>query len=233
MRCSRKKSLGRRPRRRRKDRCENTCTTDVFGASEMEDECHQDLAPQCSILENDQCSDTTGTDDNTIMGPLSFYDSLRSDLSSAVTFPYQVNSYSEYIQIVELYPSADKVSQPTVKLTVTIDTDLSAKLFVHRIEICKDDDFWIGLPTLFDTPLKISAILEKLKSYTVCFGSPDECFQSMVEVGTLIDNNTGDTSSSAYREGDFSAVKGDTRYSSTIRSTMCKLLVQDVNHVQK
>ncbi|XP_069106990.1 uncharacterized protein [Argopecten irradians] len=158
------------------------------------------------------------------MGPLSFYDSLRSALSSVVTFPYQLNSCSENIQIVELYPSVDQVSQPTVKLSVTIDRDLRARLFVHQIELPTDHDFWIGLPHVFDTPMKVTAILEKLKSYSVCFGSPDECFQSMVEIGTLINNNSGDTS--AYREGDFKAVKGNVSYSSTIRNTLCKFLVQ-------
>lgn len=155
------------------------------------------------------------------MDTLSFYDGFRSALSSVVTFPYQMNSCSENIQILELYPS---VSQPTVKLSVTIGRNLKARLFVHQIELSRDHEFWIGLPDVFDTPMKVTALLGKLNDYSVCIGSPDECFQSMVEIGDHIKNNAGDTT--AYREGDFKAVKGVVAYSSTIRHIVCKFLVQ-------
>ncbi|OWF43318.1 uncharacterized protein LOC110459888 [Mizuhopecten yessoensis] len=182
-----------------------------------------DIIPQCETdlekereLNSPECE--IGPD------PVPIYDHLKSNISNVVMFPYQLNSNSKLIQIIELYPTNDDVSQPTVKLSLTIDKDLSAKLFVHRIEICRDHDFWMGLPSKFDTPLKISAIVKKLLSFSVCVGSPDECFQNLVGIGRAKQDMSGDTS--AYREGDLSAVKGNLHYTSTIRSTLCKLLVQ-------
>ncbi|XP_021368530.1 uncharacterized protein LOC110460120 [Mizuhopecten yessoensis] len=182
-----------------------------------------DIIPQCETdlekepeLNSPECE--IGPD------PVPIYDHLKSNISNVVMFPYQLNSNSKLIQIIELYPTDDDVSQPTVKLSLTIDKDLSAKLFVHRIEICHDHDFWMGLPSKFDTPLKISAIVKKLLSFSVCVGSPDECFQNLAGIGRAKQDMSGDTS--AYREGDLSAVKGNLHYTSTIRSTLCKLLVQ-------
>jgi hypothetical protein len=71
---------------------------------------------------------------------------LKKKVLEFVDMPFVCNPNCENIQIVQLYPSAENVS---VKLNITINSDYSAKIYVHRIELDQDHDLWIGLPKIY------------------------------------------------------------------------------------
>ena len=153
------------------------------------------------------------------------YDELRSDITqlllSKFASVYSMNLKSEKIQVVEMYPSKDKVS---VKLNVTIDQNYRARIFVHKVQLDEQHDFWIGLPKLYDCSKNIERLLSKLQLFTVCVGNCDEEYQALVPSETaILESSSGVT---GYREGDMGAIKGNLEYQSTLRNTKCKLLVQ-------
>ncbi|CAC5359915.1 unnamed protein product [Mytilus coruscus] len=124
------------------------------------------------------------------------YKDLKTNLQKYLSTSYTLDQNSDYIQIMQLYPSTGIAS---VKLNVTIDQNFAAKVFVHRIELCSDHQLWKDLPTTFDSIINIHAVQHAKPASTNCHG---------------------------YREGDFGAVKGTISYSSTVRNVQCALLVQ-------
>jgi len=151
---------------------------------------------------------------------------LKNKVLEFVDMPYVCNPNCENIQIVQLYPSAENVS---VKLNITINSDYSAKIYIHRIELDQDHDLWIGLPKMYDSLSNIQSLLAKLTSYSVCTGNHEQEFIDLTPVGSAIEHHSKSTPSSpchGYREGDFGAVKGLLSYSSTVRNVKCALLVQ-------
>ncbi|CAG2253143.1 unnamed protein product [Mytilus edulis] len=94
------------------------------------------------------------------------YKALKKTICTSPTFPYVYNSASsEHLQIIEHHPSSKSVY---VKLTILINKDFSAKLYVHGIDLSREHDIWLGLPSVYDNITSIERLLSKLKSYTVC-----------------------------------------------------------------
>jgi hypothetical protein len=113
-----------------------------------------------------------------------------------------------------------------VKLNITINSDYSAKIYVHRIELDQYHDLWIGLPKIYDSLSNIQSLLAKLISYSVCTGNHEQEFIDLMPVGSAIEHHSKSTPCHGYREGDSGAVKGLLSYSSTVRNVKCALLVQ-------
>lgn len=66
--------------------------------------------------------------------------------------------------------------------------------------------------------------MRRLSTFSVCFGNPDEDLQTLASVDTEI--TTGNSSDIvAFREGDFSAPKGNVSYHSCIRAKDSAMLV--------
>lgn len=104
-----------------------------------------------------------------------------------VDMPYVCNPNCENIQIVQLHPSAENVS---VKLNITINSDFSAKIYVHRIELDQDHDLWIGLPKMYDSLSNIQSLLAKLTSYSICTGNHEQEFIDLTPVGSAIEHHS-------------------------------------------
>ncbi|CAC5389786.1 THAP9 [Mytilus coruscus] len=153
------------------------------------------------------------------------FDKLKQDVvqSGCISSPYVLDTTSDSIKIMLLYPSAERIS---VKLNVMINRDFFAKVFVHRIQLSQDHDLWIGLPRVFGSVKDIQTLLLKLQSYSVCTGNFEADLMASIPVGTSVENAEGSANSQGFREGDFEAVKGTISYSSTVRSMNCSLLVQ-------
>ena len=151
------------------------------------------------------------------------FEELKMKVKQNVCSPYTCSPNTDNIQIVELYPSTDKVS---VKLNVTINKNFAAKVYVHRIELDADHDFWIGLPTTFHNFTNIQMLLLKLSSYTVCTGNFEADLIDSFPVGSTIETAADVSPCQGFHEGDFGATKGSFAYNSTVRNIKCSLLVQ-------
>ncbi|XP_063406171.1 uncharacterized protein LOC134690127 [Mytilus trossulus] len=152
------------------------------------------------------------------------YEALKRTICTSLTFPYVYNTASsDHMQIIEHYPSSRSVY---VKLTVIIHNDFSAKLYVHGIELSREHDIWLGLPSVYDNIASIEKLLSKLKSYTVCSGNHEQEFLDLTPVGSTIEHATDAQSCRGFKEQDFGAVKGTINYSSTVCNVSCLLLVQ-------
>lgn len=153
------------------------------------------------------------------------YDTLKKTVCTIVTSPYMYNSAGDNLQIIELYPSTKNVS---VKLTIMISRDFTAKVYVHNIELSREHEIWLGLPSVYDNITSIERLLSKLRSYTVCCGNHEQEFldTSITPVGSTIEHATDAESCQGFKEHDFGAIKGTLTYSSTVRSVSCLLLVQ-------
>jgi hypothetical protein len=174
----------------------------------------------CDHVE-EQCIDTECT--TTVHVHVDPFTQLKKKVLEFVDMPFVCNPNCENIQIVQLYPSAENVS---VKLNITINSDYSAKIYVHRIELDQDHDLWIGLPKIYDSLSNIQSLLAKLISYSVCTGNHEQEFIDLTPVGSAIEHHSKSTPCHGYREGDFGAVKELLSYSSTVRNVKCALLVQ-------
>ncbi|XP_071152281.1 uncharacterized protein [Mytilus edulis] len=152
------------------------------------------------------------------------YEDLKTNLQKYLSTSYTLDQNSDYIQIMQLYPSTGTAS---VKLNVTIDQKFAAKVFVHRIELCSDHQLWKDLPTTFDSIINIQSLLSKLESYSVCVGNYENDLIDVIPIGSAVQRaKPASTNCHGYREGDFGAVKGTISYSSTVRNVQCALLVQ-------
>ena len=152
---------------------------------------------------------------------LTDFQTLQTAIAEDIQLPFHLLPMENVIQIVEFYQTRNA----SVKLSVNIEEDFTAKIFVHRIELSDDHEIWDGLPKKYNSVNDIQRLLSKLQTYSVCIANPDPEFQEIVPVGKGL--STAESSTiAAYREGNFGAVKGDLEYSSTIRSVHCCMLVQ-------
>jgi hypothetical protein len=87
-------------------------------------------------------------------------------------------------------------------LRITINSDYSAKIYVHRIELDQDHDLWIGLPKIYDSLSNIQSLLAKLISYSVCTGNHEQEFIDLTPVGSAIEHHSKSTPCHGYREGE-------------------------------
>ena len=140
------------------------------------------------------------------------YSVLRSNLASENLYPFILCVGAEKIQLIELYPNE---GNPSLKLTVVIEENFQARLFVHRKEVVRPNAFWIGLPLFYTKVETVKKLLDKIKSSNVCTGNPDQ-FTGGPSRPQPKSKNSG------YREENFG-----TSYSSTIRSTSCQLLINN------
>ena len=154
---------------------------------------------------------------------VNLFDHLKEEVRHHNFLPYTCNPNSEIIQILQLYPSTDKVA---VKMNITIDKKFTAKVYIHRVAISADHDIWIGLPRASDSIVNITALLHQLNSYTVCVGNYEADLIDIIPVGSAVDSTSDSVNCRGYREGDFGATKGNIAYSSTVRNVGCCLLVQ-------
>lgn len=162
------------------------------------------------------------------------YDTLKKTVYTIVTSPYIYNSAGDNLQIIELYPSTKNVS---VKSTIMISRDFTAKVYVHNIELSSEHDIWLGLPSAYDNITSIERLLSKLRSYTVCCGNYEQELldthdRSITPVGSTIEHVTDADSCQGFKEHDFGAIKGTLTYSSTVRSVSCLLLVQGNRYIR-
>lgn len=162
------------------------------------------------------------------------YDTLKKTVYTIVTSPYIYNSAGDNLQIIELYPSTKNVS---VKSTIMISRDFTAKVYVHNIELSSEHDIWLGLPSVYDNITSIERLLSKLRSYTVCCGNYEQELldthdRSITPVGSTIEHVTDADSCQGFKEHDFGAIKGTLTYSSTVRSVSCLLLVQGNRYIR-
>ena len=150
---------------------------------------------------------------------------LKDELQSVVCSPYTVTFHQQQhaIEIIDFYKHEEQTS--SVKLSVVIGKDLQVNIYVHRTLISKSHMFWNGLPQQAYTAADVCKILEKLENYGVCVGNPDEEFQDLTPTGCGLSHATSEEIL-AFREGDFGAVQGNLKYSSTIRSSKCEFLVE-------
>ena len=126
------------------------------------------------------------------------------------------------IQFVSFYNSD---MNPTVKVSVAIDSHFTAHIKVHRMSLPANHDFWTGLPKWFDTLHEVTRLLDKLSLYSVCTANYEECYTSLVPTGAGVSCGAN-LPMAAFREPDMGAYDGDILYSSTIRSTNCHYLVR-------
>ncbi|XP_062585177.1 uncharacterized protein LOC134246847 [Saccostrea cucullata] len=153
------------------------------------------------------------------------YDNLHG--SDFLKMLYFLDFNDDAINIIEMYRSSP--ARTGVKLSVLIDTEFHARLFVHRRELSKTHPCWVGMPSEFSTVTLVEDLMRRISSFSVCFGNPDEEFHSIVPVDGSVKSGvtTGNNDIVAFREGDFCAILGDVSYSSCIRSVNCPLLVQN------
>ncbi|KAK6180352.1 hypothetical protein SNE40_012523 [Patella caerulea] len=125
------------------------------------------------------------------------------------------------LKFVSFYNS----STMSIKACVIIDMSFNVTVQIHRMDLPKDSTFWIGLPHIYKTVHDIARLLQKLEQWNVCMGNYES---------DLIDILPSDMkSTSAYREYDMGAFEGDIKYSSTIRSVQCELIVSSGLRCQK
>ena len=117
------------------------------------------------------------------------------------------------IEIIDLYKHQEQTS--SVKLVVVIGKDLHMISYVHRTLISDSHIFWNGLKQQAFTAADVCKDLEKLENYGVCVGNPDEEFQDLAPTGCGLSHATSEEIF-AFKEGDFCAVQGNLKYSSTI-----------------
>ncbi|XP_061171261.1 uncharacterized protein LOC133180817 [Saccostrea echinata] len=158
----------------------------------------------------------------TALAPLQI---LYNDLQACefLKMYYLLDFNDDAINIIEMYRSSPE--RTGVKLSVVIDTEFHANLFVHRKEVSKSHPCWDGMPSEFSTAMLVENLMRRLRTFSVCFGNPDEEFHSIAPVNCLV--KSGVTNHIvAFREGDFCATVGDVSYSSCIRSVNCSLIVE-------
>ncbi|VDI21533.1 Hypothetical predicted protein [Mytilus galloprovincialis] len=133
------------------------------------------------MIEETECVTSSYTDP---------FDKLKQDVvqSGCISSPYVLDTTSDSIKIMLLYPSAERIS---VKLNVMINRDFFAKVFVHRIQLSQDHDLWIGLPRIFDSVKHIQPLLMKLQSYSVCTGNFEADLMAFIPVGTSVESAEG------------------------------------------
>ncbi|XP_052100544.1 uncharacterized protein LOC127734612 [Mytilus californianus] len=151
------------------------------------------------------------------------FQTLCGLLQVSINDPYILSCTDNEIRIVELYQISSR--DISIKLSVIIDSNFCAKIYVHRKEVSRDNDIWTGLPTKYDSVESVRKLLSRLTCFSVCVGNPDEKYQFITPVGCGISDKVTNTIRS-YREGNFSATSGTLSYVSTIRSVHCSLLVK-------
>nr|XP_022288540.1 uncharacterized protein LOC111100740 [Crassostrea virginica] len=156
---------------------------------------------------------------------------LKEELLSVVCSAYTVTYHQQQhaIEILELYKHEEQTS--SVKLSVVIGKDLQVNIYVHRTLIPESHMFWNGLPRQAVKAADVCKILGKLENYGVCVGNPDEEFQDLTPTGCGLSHATSEEIL-AFKEGDFGAVQGNLKYSSTIRSIKCEFLVEGARCVK-
>lgn len=142
---------------------------------------------------------------------------LVSEVKANVGSEYAVCYNDTKLSLMQMYTSGRSSS---VKLSLEIKADFTCNLYVHRKIVSRGHPVWNNLPWLFDRPSVILEMCQRLLSYQVCSGNPDQDFVSLVSIGEGFPNSMS-PGIIAYREGDFNAA-----YNSTIRSTKCCMLIQ-------
>ncbi|CAC5403380.1 THAP9 [Mytilus coruscus] len=200
---------------------EKTCT--------LEFDCHADffLAPlegtEQQITQEIEIYAVNETHHEHEEACLSPFQTLCNLLQVSISDPYILSCTDTEICIVELYQISCR--EMSIKLSVIIDSNFCAKIYVHRKEVSRDNDIWTGLPTKYDSVEFVTKLLSCLSCFSVCVGNPDEEYQYITPVGCGISDKVANTIRS-YREGNFSATSGTLSYGSTIRSVHCSLLVK-------
>ena len=134
---------------------------------------------------------------------------------------FLLKSSKDNVKLMEIY---EHIDAPSIKLCLTINSDFSSDLFVHRKKIQRTHPIWEGLPVVFDNIKSVLKLLERISQYKVCTGNHEEKYQQLVPVGSGLSSNTS-PEILAYREGDFQAKHySGLEYLSTIRSVNCQLL---------
>lgn len=130
------------------------------------------------------------------------YLKLQSDLLGKVTFPFilDCNGPSSLIEIIQLYRSENRTS---VKHSLVIGGDFKVSLFVHRVLIPENHEFWTELSRSVTNVDDVCKILDKLMPYGVCVGNPDHEFQELTPVGCGLSSAASSQEITAYRKGDF------------------------------
>ncbi|XP_070547240.1 uncharacterized protein [Ptychodera flava] len=120
------------------------------------------------------------------------------------------------LKLVSLYSDS---ACPSVKMSLKIDCNFVPTLYVHRVHLDLQHDFWKGLPGKVRTLSDLLSVLNKIDKYNICEGNPDEDFANMLPVGMSLGHSGTNTTQLAYRESGLSTV-----YNSTIRTFSCSLL---------
>ena len=140
---------------------------------------------------------------------------LKDELLSVVCSPHTVtyHQHQHAMKIIVFNKHQEQTS--SVKLSVVIGKDLHVNIYVHRTLISDSHMFWNGLSRQAFTAADVCKILEKLENYGVCVGNPDEEFQDLTPTGCGLSHATSEEIL-AFKDGDFRAVQGNLKYSSTI-----------------
>lgn len=124
-------------------------------------------------------------------------------------------------------PGAEEKQPVAISHCVEISSDLSWQLFVHGHKV--DIPNCMALRA-FDGPItteKLNKVIGKISSLNVCAGHPEERFLNICKSRKdQIRNHSGDVV--AYRDDYCPVSLHGELYSSTIRTTRCELLVNDV-----
>ena len=122
---------------------------------------------------------------------------------------FEAISEEDGLHFVRKYPSG------SAKFTVVMKSDFTYDLFVHGFELPRTHNLLSDRTDKLDNESEIRSFLNDLNKQSVCIGNPDEKFQGHISYdGAPIGNWKG------VRE-EFSALRGNITYKSTIRSVDC------------
>ncbi|KAL4219032.1 hypothetical protein ACF0H5_021615 [Mactra antiquata] len=155
------------------------------------------------------------------------FSAFASDIRKCVrkrNYSYSILETENAIVLTKFY-SSDCLA---IKYTVKFDCYFNCTVLVHRKPISQSHLLWSSLPELITNVDSVLILLDTLESMNVCCGNTDTHYQHFVSIG---DHFTGSESKIvAYREGDFGAIAANgVRYTSTIRSLKCEMLVRTIN----
>ena len=152
-------------------------------------------------------------------------------LKANVTLPSswsRDNSDSTKMNFCKIVHSEQSTSlQPVISCCLSVNADLTWSLYVHGKRVCKEECKALQpFPSILDVS-SIDSLLLTLNSLQVCAGHPEPRFVALCESKQgAIRSHTG--SITAYKD-DYNVVylNGDV-YPSTVRTSKCELLVNEV-----
>ena len=148
------------------------------------------------------------------------YQTLINHFSKVRLPGFTVFKSQASLKFMKLYDSEQGLS---VAISVTFKKDLTADVFVHRVQLPALHEFWEGLPDRFDSVNNVMLLLGRLMEFDVCVGNANSEFTTLL---THPDENISEFTTSMYLEGDLGASTPTESYSSTVRANTCPLLVK-------